>query len=131
MTNIVENLYMNGVINSNHPCFPTFNKYMNLGIKNGVLKYNSSKQIVVSGLLDDPRDPRFKCLRAARVPLTTGNVAYITRSSAPRIEGFQLEMPAGENNCVYKYQYNGQDQYGNCMYSSDGKLICLKKSCLN
>lgn len=132
----IQELYLSGSLFKNHPCFGTFRNNMQLGIKDGYLHFKGPNHIEMGGILDNPFDPRFTCLRTTRTPLSTGNITYIQYKNEPRIEGFSMgantiggpsaDVPCREPHCAYRFRVYGDESSPFCMYSSDGKFICMK-----
>lgn len=134
--NGIQEITLAGTLYKNHPCYSTFRNYIELPIKDGYSHYKGNRQIVVGGVLDNPSDPRFNCLRTTRVPLSSGSLSYTRYKTQPRFdldseimrsingkkEGFSVKYPSRGRNCAYKFHPPG-GRY--CMYSTGGRYVCL------
>lgn len=123
LRNGVQEMFINGEIHRDHVCFPVFVKNMHLGITSGDIFYKTPNKIVVNGVLDDPYDPRFRCLQSSKQPLSKGIWTFVKYSNVQRTEPFSIEMPTSFANSVYRYNYYGPN-HNKCMYSTDGKYLC-------
>jgi hypothetical protein len=135
MSSNIQELYLSGSINKQHPCYSTFRNNIHIPVKNGFSTYKGRDKIVVQGILDTPTDPRFTCLRTVRTGLSDGNVVYVQYKNEPRqVESFEIVAPCKDDFCVYKRKiymagnsWNMETNKNMCMYTSDGDFICLGK----
>ncbi len=81
--NPIQSMYLSGSLYKNHPCYSTFQNYNNLPIKDGYQHTKRGNQIVVGGVLDNPLDPRFNCLRTTRQPLSSGHLSLVRYKFQP------------------------------------------------